>query len=455
MIPPDRFPIERTEPGESFAVASGGHSGRSAQRHPDQSGRRHAPQGVRGAAIVAALLVENAERCRPAAPGGEVASIARSVCRYAPTASGLRSTRDPRARLRRVRRRQGGGAMTDAPPTRRRSGRSPWTTCSPWSCPSSTTSWRRSCPPTRPGCSPGGRSQAKGSCPRLVRLRRPGRAVPGPGRQGRTGHLLRGRGEHPRRAHAGGGADRGTAATPRSTSCPSTARPTTGCNWRIRSACSGCGAWSRPSSRDWSCSTRCGSCTPRRRTAATRWGRCCARCASWPTRPGPPSSSTTTRTGAGPSAAAPPSAPPSTWSGPSPAPTATTRRATPRARSRSRGGTGRARILKVRLGPGLRWELDETVVAPRDPGTRERILAHLDERQHWQTAEEIAAGTGHQAQDHPERAGGDAQGDPAAVRDPGDRGQERPAAVPHAAPRASTDSGRMAAEEMIPPDPSL
>jgi len=42
----------------------------------------------------------------------------------------------------------------------------------------------------------------------------------------------------------------------------------------------------------------------------------------------------------------------------------------------------------------LRWEIDETVVAPRDPGTKERILAHLDQVNDWQTAEEVSQGTG-------------------------------------------------------------
>jgi len=36
------------------------------------------------AAITAALLVENAERCRPPLPEAEIARIARSVGRYAP-----------------------------------------------------------------------------------------------------------------------------------------------------------------------------------------------------------------------------------------------------------------------------------------------------------------------------------------------------------------------------------
>jgi hypothetical protein len=58
------------------------------------------------------------------------------------------------------------------------------------------------------------------------------------------------------------------------------------------------------------------------------------------------------------------------------------------------GRHGPRTILKVRLGPGLRWEIDESVVVARDPGTRERILAHLDRVNAWQMAEEVAAGTG-------------------------------------------------------------
>jgi putative DNA primase/helicase len=43
-------------------------------------------------AILAALLAENAARCRPPLPEAEVASIARSIARYAPTAQPPRST---------------------------------------------------------------------------------------------------------------------------------------------------------------------------------------------------------------------------------------------------------------------------------------------------------------------------------------------------------------------------
>lgn len=58
------------------------------------------------------------------------------------------------------------------------------------------------------------------------------------------------------------------------------------------------------------------------------------------------------------------------------------------------GRHGPRTILKMRLGKGLRWELDETVLLPRDPGARERILARIKTVNVWQTAEEIAEGTG-------------------------------------------------------------
>jgi hypothetical protein len=56
------------------------------------------------------------------------------------------------------------------------------------------------------------------------------------------------------------------------------------------------------------------------------------------------------------------------------------------------GRHGPRTFLRVRLGAGLRWELDETVILGREPGVRERILAYLQEVNTWQTAEEIAAG---------------------------------------------------------------
>jgi hypothetical protein len=58
------------------------------------------------------------------------------------------------------------------------------------------------------------------------------------------------------------------------------------------------------------------------------------------------------------------------------------------------GRHGPRTILKMRLGSGLRWELDEPIVAQRDSGARARMLAHLDKVNTWQTADEIAGGAG-------------------------------------------------------------
>jgi putative DNA primase/helicase len=46
-------------------------------------------------AILAALLVENAERCRPPLDDNEVVTIVKSVCRYTPSWSGPRPTNNP------------------------------------------------------------------------------------------------------------------------------------------------------------------------------------------------------------------------------------------------------------------------------------------------------------------------------------------------------------------------
>jgi hypothetical protein len=45
-------------------------------------------KGFGEAAILAALLAENAERCDPPLPEAEIARIARSVSRYAPAVGG-------------------------------------------------------------------------------------------------------------------------------------------------------------------------------------------------------------------------------------------------------------------------------------------------------------------------------------------------------------------------------
>ena len=90
LIPPDGSPIERK--------AGGNHSGQL----PDviKEGARNATltslagvmrrKGAGERAIVAALLVENAARCRPRLAKDEVVRIAHSVGRYAP---------EPEARL--------------------------------------------------------------------------------------------------------------------------------------------------------------------------------------------------------------------------------------------------------------------------------------------------------------------------------------------------------------------
>jgi putative DNA primase/helicase len=55
-------------------------------------------KGCSERAIVAALLVENGERCRPQLPKSEIRKIAHSVCRYAPTPEArlVRASRDAR-----------------------------------------------------------------------------------------------------------------------------------------------------------------------------------------------------------------------------------------------------------------------------------------------------------------------------------------------------------------------
>ncbi len=66
----------------------------------------------------------------------------------------------------------------------------------------------------------------------------------------------------------------------------------------------------------------------------------------------------------------------------------------PRGVLRIEGRHGPRVVLNLRLGPGLRWELHEAVIAPPDPGAREQILAHLTAVNTWQTASEIAEGSG-------------------------------------------------------------
>jgi hypothetical protein len=134
MIPPDGLP------GDG---AAGGNHPAPRPAVIEEGARNAALTSLAGAmrrkgageeAIRAALLAENAERCRPPLPEDEVARIAGSVCRAV----------------------------------------------------------------VRPG------KIGQGThCDRPVRLRGARRAVLGPGRQRGSGDLLRRRGEHPRRAHAG------------------------------------------------------------------------------------------------------------------------------------------------------------------------------------------------------------------------------------------------------------
>jgi hypothetical protein len=66
----------------------------------------------------------------------------------------------------------------------------------------------------------------------------------------------------------------------------------------------------------------------------------------------------------------------------------------PRGKLKIEGRHGPRTILNMRLGQGLRWELDQSLLLPLDPRTRERILDHLVAVNMWHTAEEIATGTG-------------------------------------------------------------
>jgi len=61
---------------------------------------------------------------------------------------------------------------------------------------------------------------------------------------------------------------------------------------------------------------------------------------------------------------------------------------------RVEGRHGPRTIMSIRLGDGLRWEPDQPVLIPREHGVRERILAHLGRVNAWETAGEIADGSG-------------------------------------------------------------
>jgi hypothetical protein len=66
----------------------------------------------------------------------------------------------------------------------------------------------------------------------------------------------------------------------------------------------------------------------------------------------------------------------------------------PRGTLKIEGRHGPRTILNVRLGEGIRWEPAHVLLLPPDPRTRERILEHLIAVNTWQTAEELATGTG-------------------------------------------------------------
>lgn len=84
MIPPDDAPIGTAIGGNHFAPATRAvaHGARNATLTSLAGAMRRKGCGER--AIVAALLVENVERCEPPLTEAEIATIAHSVCRYAP-----------------------------------------------------------------------------------------------------------------------------------------------------------------------------------------------------------------------------------------------------------------------------------------------------------------------------------------------------------------------------------
>jgi putative DNA primase/helicase len=98
MIPPDRLPIEGNVGGNHLhslpAVISEGQRNATLASLAGSMRRK----GFGEAAILAALLVENAEHCDPPLPELEVARIARSIGRYAPAVVEGRPRRSPRAK---------------------------------------------------------------------------------------------------------------------------------------------------------------------------------------------------------------------------------------------------------------------------------------------------------------------------------------------------------------------
>ena len=83
---------------------------------------------------------------------------------------------------------------------------------------------------------------------------------------------------------------------------------------------------------------------------------------------------------------------------------------------------------------------------------RERILAYLDERESLADRGGDRRGRRDQAEDRPERAGRDGQGDPASARVPGTGVKNDPRQYRTLAPHFD-GFGADDAQEMIPPDP--
>lgn len=65
-----------------------------------------------------------------------------------------------------------------------------------------------------------------------------------------------------------------------------------------------------------------------------------------------------------------------------------------RATLRVEGRHGPRTVMNIRLGEGLRWEPNHLIAPSPEPGVRGRILAYLEMVTTWQSAGEIAQGTG-------------------------------------------------------------
>ena len=166
----------------------------------------------------------------------------------------------------------------------------------------------------------------------------------------------------------------------------------------------------------------------------TRWPRSSARCDNSRTRPERPSSSTTIRTEGGSSGAVRPSSPRPIWSGRSREPTATMTqglssrdaqgRRAPWTPHHPQGATGRGPALGTGSDRAPPTRSRRAGAHPRSPYGRQHLAKRGGDRSRHQP----------QAQDRPECARDDDEGDPATIRRPRHRGQERPAAIPYARP---------------------